>query len=116
MLAKVPKANGEMVAAAIGAIFSQPDATHVHTQFDEITHMLGRQFPTVAAMLESARAELLAFCSFPQSHWRNACWIRDAVLIIGEDAGVPGMTPLAPALVASGFQCLPGDPRLAAVA
>ena len=71
VLAKVPKANGEMVAAAIRTIFSQPDATHVHAQFDEITHMLGRQFPAVAAMLDDARAELLAFCSFPQSHWRK---------------------------------------------
>jgi putative transposase len=71
VLAKVPKANGEMVAAAIRTIFSQPDAAHVHTQFTEITHMLGRQFPAVAAMLDDARAELLAFCGFPQSHWRK---------------------------------------------
>jgi transposase-like protein len=71
VLAKVPKANGEMVAAAIRTIFSQPDAAHVHTQFEEITHMLGRQFPAVAAMLDDARAELLAFCVFPQSHWRK---------------------------------------------
>jgi putative transposase len=71
VLAKVPKANGEMVAAAIRTIFSQPNAAHVHAQFDEITHMLGRQFPAVAAMLDSARAELLAFTSFPSAHWRK---------------------------------------------
>ncbi len=54
VLSRVPKANGEMVAAAIRTIFSQPDAAHVHAQFDEITLMLGRQFPAVAAMLTDA--------------------------------------------------------------
>ena len=71
VLAKVPKASGEMVAAAIRTIFSQPDATHVHAQFDEITTMLGRQFPAVAVMLTDARADLLAFTSFPTAHWRK---------------------------------------------
>jgi putative transposase len=31
VLARVPKASAEMVAAAIRTIFAQPDATHVHT-------------------------------------------------------------------------------------
>ncbi len=71
VLSRVPKANGEMVAAAIRTIFSQPDAAHVHAQFDEITLMLGRQFPAVAAMLTDARVELLAFTGFPTAHWRK---------------------------------------------
>jgi transposase-like protein len=48
VLAKIPKASGEMVAAAIRTIFSQPDATLVHAQFDEITTMLEAKFPVVA--------------------------------------------------------------------
>ena len=71
VLAKIPKASGEMVAAAIRTIFAQPDATHVETQFDEITTMLGRQFPVVADMLTDARADLLAFASFPAVHWKK---------------------------------------------
>jgi putative transposase len=71
VLAKVPKANAEMVAAAIRTIFSQPDATHVHAQFDEITAMLETKFPVVADMLTDARADLLAFSSFPVSHWKK---------------------------------------------
>jgi hypothetical protein len=59
VLAKVPKASAEMVAAAIRTIFSQPDATHVQAQFDEITTMLEAKFP-VADMLTDARADLLA--------------------------------------------------------
>jgi len=71
VLAKIPRASGEMVAAAIRTIFAQPDQTHVETQFDEITSMLERQFPVVADMLQDARADLLAFSSFPAAHWKK---------------------------------------------
>jgi putative transposase len=71
VLAKVPKASGEMVAAAIRTIFSQPDAGHVQAQFDEIADMLEAKFPAVAAMLNDARADLLAFTNFPVSHWKK---------------------------------------------
>jgi putative transposase len=71
VLAKIPKASGEMVGAAIRTIFAQPDATHVQAQFDEITTMLRRQFPVVADMLGDARADLLAFSNFPAAHWKK---------------------------------------------
>jgi putative transposase len=57
-----------MVAAAIRTIFAQPDATHVHEQLDVIAGMLGRQFPTLEAMLRDSVEELLAFTWFPVSH------------------------------------------------
>jgi putative transposase len=71
VLAKVPKASAEKVAAAIRTIFAQPDRAHVEGHFDEIVEMLGRQFPVVADMLTDARADLLAFTSFPVSHWKK---------------------------------------------
>src|SRR6266540_5131022 len=71
VLAKIPRASGKMVAAAIRTIFAQPDATHVAAQLDEITTMLHRQFPAVADMLTDARAELLAFSNFPAVHWKK---------------------------------------------
>jgi len=71
ILAKVPKASAEMVAAAIRTIFAQPDAAHVRSQLDEVTRMLGVQFPVVAEMLADATEDLLAFSSFPQAHWRK---------------------------------------------
>jgi transposase-like protein len=36
VLARVPKASAEMLAAAIRTIFAQPDAAHVKTQMDEV--------------------------------------------------------------------------------
>jgi len=71
VLAKVPRASAEMVAAAIRTIFAQPDAVHVRAQLDEITAMLAGQFPDVAVMLADAAEDLLAFCAFPQAHWRK---------------------------------------------
>jgi len=71
VLAVVPKGNAEMVAAAIRTIFAQPDAEHVHQQFEEIATMLGRQLPKVERMLREAHHDLLAFTGFPHSHWKK---------------------------------------------
>jgi transposase-like protein len=71
VLAAVPKGSAEMVLAAIRTIFAQPDAPHVHEQFDVIAVMLGRQLPKVEAMLRDARTDLLAFTAFPQAHWKK---------------------------------------------
>src|SRR5918993_1006156 len=71
VLARVPKGNAEMVAAAIRTVFAQPDAEHVHSQLDVVAGMLGRQFPQVEAMLREAADDLLAFTAFPVSHWKK---------------------------------------------
>jgi putative transposase len=71
VLAQVPKASAEMVAAAIRTIFAQPDATHVRDQLDVIATMLGRQFPKVEAMLRDAAVDLTAFADFPTAHWKK---------------------------------------------
>ncbi len=72
VLARVPKGNAEMVAAAIRTVFAQPDAEHVHGQLDVIAGMLGRQFPQVETMLRDAETDLLAFTAFPVSHWKKS--------------------------------------------
>jgi len=71
VLARVPKASSEMVAAAIRTVFAQPDAAHVRSQADEVTRMLAGQFPDVAAMLTDATEDLLAFTAFPVVHWKK---------------------------------------------
>ncbi len=71
VLAKVPKGSADMVAAAMRTIYAQPDAGHVREQFDEIVSMLTRQFPDAATVLDDARDDVLAFCAFPEAHWRK---------------------------------------------
>lgn len=71
VLARVPKASTDMVAAAIRTVFAQPDAEHVNAQLNEIARMLTAKFPDVAAMLTDAREDLLAFSAFPVAHWKK---------------------------------------------
>ena len=71
VLAKVPRASSEMVAAAVRTIFAQPDAAAVAEQLDSIAAKLGRQFPAVEAMLREAAVDITAFAAFPQAHWRK---------------------------------------------
>jgi putative transposase len=71
VLAKVPRADAEMVAAAIRTIFAQPNAEAVDAQFDRIVATLEPQFPIVSTMLVDARDDLLQFTTFPIEHWRK---------------------------------------------
>jgi putative transposase len=71
VLAKVPKASTEMVAAAIRTIFAQPTGELVREQVETVAAMLERQFPTVAAMLRDTGADITAFAEFPEAHWRK---------------------------------------------
>jgi putative transposase len=71
VLAKVPKASADMVAAAMRTIYAQPDAERVHHQFAEMVTMLERQFADAARILDDARDDVLAFTGFPEAHWRK---------------------------------------------
>jgi putative transposase len=71
VLAKVPKASQDMVAAAMRTIYAQPDAERVHHQFTEMVTMLERQFADAARILAAARDDVLAFSTFPEAHWRK---------------------------------------------
>ena len=65
MLARVQRANTHMVIATIQTIFAQPDAEAVREQFDRVVATLEPNFAEVAAMLEGAREDLLAFMRSP---------------------------------------------------
>src|SRR5712691_5598125 len=58
VLARIPKGSAEMVLAAIRTIWAQPDAAAVAEQLDEIVTRLEPRFPTVAAMLVEAKADV----------------------------------------------------------
>jgi putative transposase len=69
VLARVPKASAEMVAAAIRTIFAQPTGAEVIEQLDKVAAMLAPKFPAVATMLADAKADHTAFAGFPPAHW-----------------------------------------------
>ncbi|MFD7714224.1 IS256 family transposase [Streptomyces sp. NPDC059785] len=67
----IDRDSGEMVAATIRTIFTQPTAELVRTQLDTVADMLGQQFPKVKAMLLDAKEDLTAFADFPPRHWKK---------------------------------------------
>ena len=71
VLARIPRAQAQMVLAAIRTIWAQPDALLVGEQLDEIAAKLERRFPVVARMLTDAKVDLTAFAAFPFSHWHK---------------------------------------------
>jgi putative transposase len=70
-LAKVGKGQAEMVALAIRTIFTQPTGPGVRDHVEIVATTLQAQFPTVAALLRDARADITAFADFPEAHWRK---------------------------------------------
>jgi putative transposase len=71
----VQRKKAQMVAAAIKTIFAQPDRAHIHRRLDEVADTLRPSFPEVAKLLEEAKADPLAFSSFPMARWTKI-WSR----------------------------------------
>ena len=58
-----------MIAALIRTIFAQPDPDAARTQLRAVVAQLEPVAPEVAAKLEAAEDDLLAYTTFPPSHW-----------------------------------------------
>jgi putative transposase len=71
LLAPVPKAHQEMVAAAFRSIFALTTTDYIAARWDEVAAMLADRFPKAAALMDSAKTDVLAFCAFPKAHWRQ---------------------------------------------
>src|SRR5437588_576843 len=66
-----PKSSWPGVRAMLHSVYDQPDAASVHAQFDRLITTVATKLPTVADHLEAARADLLAFTTFPKEVWRQ---------------------------------------------
>ncbi|WP_460836095.1 IS256 family transposase, partial [Nocardioides hungaricus] len=71
LMSATPKSSWPWVKALLHSIYDQPDADAVHAQFDRVLDALTEKLPTVAEHLETARADILAFTSFPKEIWRQ---------------------------------------------
>jgi len=70
-LALVPKSAAQMVAATIRTVFAQPDPTSAHEQWRKVADSLRGRFPRLAALLDEAEMDVLAYLAFPTEHWRQ---------------------------------------------
>ena len=66
-----PKTQWPWVKTMLHSIYDQPDRKGVEEQYDRMLDALSGKLPKVAAHLDDARAELLAFTGFPKEIWRQ---------------------------------------------
>ena len=66
-----PKSAWGAVKALLHSVYDQPDAKAVHAQYDKMLDTLTGKLPAVVAHLDAARADVLAFTSFPKEVWRQ---------------------------------------------
>ncbi len=71
LLAQIPKAHQDMVAALFRTVFAGIDAASVHAQWDQVIDTLAGRWPKAANLMVNARHEVLAFTAFPHAHWRK---------------------------------------------
>ncbi|EME65480.1 transposase [Rhodococcus ruber BKS 20-38] len=58
-----------MVAAGFRTIFAQPDSATDASTWDEVRDQLAGRFPKIGPLMDQAKAEVLAFSTFPRAHW-----------------------------------------------
>ena len=70
-LAYVPKSAAQLVAASIRTVFAQPDTASAREQWRKVAESFRGRFPRVAALMDGAEVDVLAYLAFPQEHWRQ---------------------------------------------
>jgi len=71
LMSATPKSAWGWVRALLHSVYDQPDAASVHAQFGRVLDALEDKLPQVAAHLDAARADILAFTAFPKAIWRQ---------------------------------------------
>ena len=71
LMSTCPKSSWPALKAMLHSVYDQIDATSVHAQFDKLLDHVATPLPAVAEHLDAARADLLAFTSFPKAIWRQ---------------------------------------------
>jgi putative transposase len=101
-LALVPKTAAQMVAATIRTVFVQPDAQAARDQWRRVADSLRTRFPRLAALLDEAEADVLAYLAFPPEHWRQI-WSNNPLERLNKEikrrTDVVGIFPNAAAVV-----------------
>ena len=64
-----PKPMWPAVKAMLHSVYDQPDAAAVDAQFDRLLDYVVEKLPQVAEHLDAARADILAFTTFPKDVW-----------------------------------------------
>jgi len=68
-LAHVPAKQRPAVTAMIKTIFAQETAREAHDQWNSVAEALRERAPKLAALMDEARDDVLAYTAFPREHW-----------------------------------------------
>jgi len=71
LMSATPKASWPWVKTLLHSVYDQPDAASVQAQYDRLIDAIDGKLPKVAAHLDAARADVLAFTAFPKELWRQ---------------------------------------------
>ncbi|WP_327139852.1 IS256 family transposase [Nocardia sp. NBC_01327] len=71
LMSVCPKSSWPWVRTLLHSVFDQADTESVAAQYDRMLDALTEKLPRVAAHLDAARADLLAFTAFPKQIWRQ---------------------------------------------
>ena len=71
LMSATPKASWPWVKTLLHSVYDQPDTASVHAQYDRLIDTVHTKLPAVAAHLEAARDDVLAFTGFPKEIWRQ---------------------------------------------
>jgi transposase-like protein len=69
VLANIPKASKQVVAAAIRTIFAQPDREAAGQQLQEVAKAMQSRWSRAAETVAAAEDDVLAYMAFPPEHW-----------------------------------------------
>lgn len=71
-LAHAGKSGRRVVCAFIAAAFDQVDADAARAEWRRIADQLRPKLPKLAAFLDEAETDVLAYMSIPAAHWASA--------------------------------------------
>lgn len=68
LLCHVPKGQQTVVSAAVRQVFVQPDRKAAGEVWRHVADQLRTRFPKVAALLDAAEHDVLAYMDYPEAH------------------------------------------------
>ena len=70
-LALVPRSAAQLVAETIHTVFAQPEPEMARATWRQVADGFRPRYPKLAALLDAAEADMLAYLVFPPEHWRQ---------------------------------------------
>ena len=70
-LALVPKSAAQLVAATMRTVFAQPEPEMARATWRHVADGFRSRYPKLAALMDAAESDVLAYLAFPPEHWRQ---------------------------------------------